>query len=120
MHAAKGLEWPVVMPINTMTQIIAPENAVTDRDTGHSCLLRVTPVGYDRARDAEKAEPIGSTSASGTSLPRGRAGWFFHDLTSPPRRRPDIASICRYLICPRLTLSSPCERDSQKGFPNRT
>ena len=31
MHAAKVLEWPIVAPINTMTGIMAPECAVTDR-----------------------------------------------------------------------------------------
>ena len=34
MHAAKGLEWPVVVPINTMTQVRAAETAVTDRASG--------------------------------------------------------------------------------------
>src|SRR3546814_4126479 len=33
MHAAKGLEWPIVVPINTMTGIKAPDSAVTDRDS---------------------------------------------------------------------------------------
>jgi len=58
MHAAKGLEWPIVVPVNTMTQIMAPESAVTDRATDHFyCpVFEVKPVGYDAARDAEKAE----------------------------------------------------------------
>jgi ATP-dependent exoDNAse (exonuclease V) beta subunit len=58
MHAAKGLEWPIVVPVNTMTQIVAPENAVTDRASGHFyCpVFGVKPTGYDAARDAEKAE----------------------------------------------------------------
>jgi exodeoxyribonuclease-5 len=58
MHAAKGLEWPIVVPINTMTGIIAPESAVTDRDsdTFYCPVFGVKPVGYDAARDAEKAE----------------------------------------------------------------
>lgn len=33
MHAAKGLEWPVVIPINTMTGVMAPDSAVIDRLT---------------------------------------------------------------------------------------
>lgn len=58
MHAAKGLEWPIVVPVNTMTQIMAPENAVTDRATGHFyCpVFGVKPSGYEAARDFEKAE----------------------------------------------------------------
>ena len=58
MHAAKGLEWPIVVPINTMTGIMSPESAVTDRDTDtfYCPVFGVKPTGYDEARDAEKAE----------------------------------------------------------------
>jgi exodeoxyribonuclease-5 len=58
MHAAKGLEWPIVVPINTMTGIMAPESAVTDRDSDsfYCPVFGVKPVGYDEVRDAEKAE----------------------------------------------------------------
>ena len=58
MHAAKGLEWPIVVPVNTMTGVIAPDSAVIDRqtDTFYCAVLGVTPAGYDVARQAEKAE----------------------------------------------------------------
>lgn len=58
MHAAKGLEWPIVVPINTMTGIMATESAVTDRDSDsfYCPVFGVKPVGYDDVRDAEKAE----------------------------------------------------------------
>lgn len=58
MHAAKGLEWPIVVPVNTMTGIMAPESAVTDRDsdTFYCPVFGVKPAGYEDARDAEKAE----------------------------------------------------------------
>lgn len=58
MHAAKGLEWPVVIPINTMTGVMAPDSAVIDRqnDTFYCPVLGVPPSGYDTARQAEKAE----------------------------------------------------------------
>jgi ATP-dependent exoDNAse (exonuclease V) beta subunit len=58
MHAAKGLEWPIVVPVNTMTGIMAPESAVTDRDsdTFYCPVFGVKPAGYDDARAAEKAE----------------------------------------------------------------
>ena len=58
MHAAKGLEWPIVVPVNTMTQVMAPENAITDRATGrfYCPVFGVKPTGYEAARDTEKAE----------------------------------------------------------------
>lgn len=58
MHAAKGLEWPVVIPINTMTGVMAPDSAVIDRQTyTFLCpVLGVAPLGYDIARQAEKDE----------------------------------------------------------------
>lgn len=58
MHAAKGLEWPVVIPINTMTGVMAPDIAVIDRqtDTLYCPVLGVAPSGYDVARQAEKQE----------------------------------------------------------------
>lgn len=58
MHAAKGLEWPIVIPVNTMTGVMAPENAVIDRltETFYCPVLGVTPEGYEAARQAEKEE----------------------------------------------------------------
>ncbi|NMW32738.1 UvrD-helicase domain-containing protein [Altererythrobacter sp. RZ02] len=58
MHAAKGLEWPIVVPVNTMTGIMSAENAVTDRDsdTFYCPVFGVKPAGYDEVRDAETAE----------------------------------------------------------------
>ena len=58
MHAAKGLEWPIVIPINTMTGVMAPESAVIDRqtETFYCPILGVPPGGYEAARQAEKDE----------------------------------------------------------------
>lgn len=58
MHAAKGLEWPIVVPINTMTATKAPDSAVTDRDndTFYCPVFGVKPAGYEAVLDAEKAE----------------------------------------------------------------
>jgi ATP-dependent exoDNAse (exonuclease V) beta subunit len=58
MHAAKGLEWPIVVPVNTMTGLKAPDSEVTDRDTGtfYCPVFGVEPAGYDTVRSAEKAE----------------------------------------------------------------
>jgi len=58
MHAAKGLEWPIVIPVNTMTGVMAPDSAVIDRqtDTFYCPVLGVAPNGYDAARQTEKDE----------------------------------------------------------------
>ncbi len=58
MHAAKGLEWPIVIPINTITGVMAPDSAVIDRetDTFYCPVLGVAPDGYDAVRQAEKDE----------------------------------------------------------------
>ena len=58
MHAAKGLEWPIVIPINTMTKVTAPDSAVVDRqtDTFYCPVLGVDPFGYDEARQSEMDE----------------------------------------------------------------
>lgn len=58
IHAAKGLEWPIVVPINTMTAIKAPDSAVTDRDndTFYCPVFGVKPAGYEEVLNAEKAE----------------------------------------------------------------
>ena len=58
MHAAKGLEWPIVVPINTMTRVVAADSAVTDRASGrfHCRVFGVEPTGYEAARNDEKAE----------------------------------------------------------------
>ena len=58
MHAAKGLEWPIVVPVNTMTQVRTAESAVTDRTSGrfYCPVFGVEPDGYETARDAEQRE----------------------------------------------------------------
>ena len=58
MHAAKGLEWPIVVPINTMTRVMAPDSAVTDRASGrfYCPVFGVAPTGHEAARNEEKAE----------------------------------------------------------------
>ncbi len=87
MHAAKGLEWPIVVPINTMTQIRTPDNAVTDRASGrfYCTVLGVAPTGHKAAYDDEKAELVRradpplvrcnhtSTRASGTAAAECRS-----------------------------------------------
>jgi len=58
MHSAKGLEWPIVVPINTMTRLMKPNSAVTDRASGRFfCpVFGVEPAGHEAAHAAEDAE----------------------------------------------------------------
>ena len=58
MHAAKGLEWPIVVPINTMTRVRTPGSAVTDRASGrfYCPVLGVAPTGHEAARKDEGEE----------------------------------------------------------------
>ena len=58
MHAAKGLEWPIVIPINTMTRIKSVSGPIVERSTGHfyCAVLGVKPTGYAVALAAESAE----------------------------------------------------------------
>ena len=58
MHAAKGLEWPIVAPINTMTLAKAPDGALTDRASArfYCPVFGVAPTGHELAHSEEKAE----------------------------------------------------------------
>ena len=58
MHAAKGLEWRVVVPINTMTQIRTPDPQIIEREAGHLFCpaFGAKPMGYEDARLAERDE----------------------------------------------------------------
>jgi ATP-dependent exoDNAse (exonuclease V) beta subunit len=49
MHAAKGLEWPVVIPINTMGPPYEDSTIVYDRGTGRfsTAIRGVVPAGHD-------------------------------------------------------------------------
>lgn len=58
MHAAKGLEWPIVIPINGYTTVMPPSRDVVDRRTGtlYYPLHGVAPSGHEAAQEAEKQE----------------------------------------------------------------
>ena len=56
MHAAKGLEWPVVVPVNAMTQLRTTDATVVDRDRLYCPVLGVRSAGCEAAQEAEKAE----------------------------------------------------------------
>ena len=58
MHAAKGLEWPIVMPINTMTRTIPAAREVSDRETGNLYfpVLGVAPTGHEAVFSLEREE----------------------------------------------------------------
>ncbi len=58
MHASKGLEWPIVVPINTMTAGNDVRDPIIHSDTKTMYLpvLGVAPTGYEDAKAAEVAE----------------------------------------------------------------
>jgi ATP-dependent exoDNAse (exonuclease V) beta subunit len=58
MHASKGLEWPVVIPINGATTVMPPSQEVVSRiDNTLFCpILGVAPAGHSDALEAEKSE----------------------------------------------------------------
>ena len=56
MHAAKGLEWPVVVPVNAMTQLRTTDATVVYRDRLYCPVLGTRPAGCEAAQEAEKAE----------------------------------------------------------------
>jgi ATP-dependent exoDNAse (exonuclease V) beta subunit len=58
MHAAKGLEWPIVIPVNTMTSHSSKGSAIIDRQTNafYCPVLGVAPAGYEDAQKAETEE----------------------------------------------------------------
>ena len=65
IHSSKGLEWPVVIPINTSTQFPPPPQFVHRRsdDTLHWVLGGVMPPELAAAREEEKREETARTSA---------------------------------------------------------
>lgn len=58
MHASKGLEWPIVVPINTMTSGNEVRDPIIDGETKTIFLpiFGVAPAGYEDAKTAEVAE----------------------------------------------------------------
>lgn len=58
MHASKGLEWPIVVPINTMTSGNDVRDPIIagDAKTIFLPIFGVAPAGYDDAKAAEVAE----------------------------------------------------------------
>jgi len=97
MHAAKGLEWPIVIPVNTMTGVMAPDSAVIDRqtETFYCPVLGVVPEGYETARQAEKDSGPRNASGSGMSRhPRPRISscpGSTHAIESADRSRRSVA-----------------------------
>jgi ATP-dependent exoDNAse (exonuclease V) beta subunit len=57
-HASKGLEWPIVIPINSLTKTLHSGGVMIDRGTGrlYCPIFGVDPHGYDEVRAYEKEE----------------------------------------------------------------
>jgi exodeoxyribonuclease-5 len=58
MHASKGLEWPVVIPVNAGTALVAAYGDFIERGSGklHCKVMGAAPLGYEEALEREKAE----------------------------------------------------------------
>ena len=58
MHSAKGLEWPIVIPINAMTTIKGHQGPIIQRDTDlfYCPVFGMAPDGYEAAVEAEEEE----------------------------------------------------------------
>lgn len=58
MHAAKGLEWPIVIPINSWGTAKGVSGPVIDRSTAtiHAKCFGVATMGYEEAAEQEKDE----------------------------------------------------------------
>ncbi|QDM40641.1 UvrD-helicase domain-containing protein [Altererythrobacter sp. TH136] len=58
MHASKGLEWPIVVPINTMTSGNNVRDPIIDSQSNRMFIpiLGTGPAGYEQAKKAEVAE----------------------------------------------------------------
>lgn len=58
MHAAKGLEWPVVIPVNTMTRVQSAEQVFVANDSGqlHCPVFGAVPACHEEARERENTQ----------------------------------------------------------------
>ena len=91
MHAAKGLEWPIVIPVNTMTSVMAPDSAVIDRQTEPSIARSSAWRRQDTRRPAKRKKRswIANESGSGMSpLPAPANCLSFPASTPRHRNRP--------------------------------
>lgn len=58
MHASKGLEWPIVIPVNSFTRLMPAKPDLVERSTGiyYDKIFGVEPTGLSEAFEHEKAE----------------------------------------------------------------
>ncbi len=58
MHSSKGLEWPVVIPVNTSTGLKEGVSTIISRETGqlYTKVFGIAPDGFAEAAEGEKAE----------------------------------------------------------------
>ncbi len=58
MHAAKRLEWSIVIPVNTLAQVMVPDRAFVNRENNQSSspVFGIPPVRHKDALTAEKPE----------------------------------------------------------------
>lgn len=130
MHSAKGLEWPVVVPINTMTEAFPPNKAVVDRSTNtfYCPIFGIAPQGHEGVLTAERAELdrerirlwyVAATRARELLvLPRfdvsaGRTAWSaLIDLNLPGLPALDLAQLPEPVARTRPNSSNPQTREA--------
>lgn len=122
MHAAKGLEWPIVMPVNTMTGVISADSAVVDRESNifYCPVLGVAPMAMRPHARRKRTNSIASASASGMSPPRAPASsWYCPDSIQHHQDRPgSVCSPCRSPIFP-ASMSPICRPAKGSPAPKR-
>jgi ATP-dependent exoDNAse (exonuclease V) beta subunit len=69
MHSAKGLEWPIVIPINSPTELHDDDSFLYRRsdDTVHFKLFDQAPANISWSRPPKETSCAASACASGTS-----------------------------------------------------
>jgi exodeoxyribonuclease-5 len=130
MHSAKGLEWPVVVPINTMTEAFPPNKAVIDRGTNtfYCPIFGIAPEGHEVVLNAERAELdrerirlwyVAATRARELlvlprfDVPSGRTAWnALIDLNLPGLPALDLAQLPEPVAATRPRSSNTQTRDA--------
>jgi exodeoxyribonuclease-5 len=109
MHSAKGLEWPVVIPVNIITSPMKQSSIITDVSTNTMTMpfMGLVPEGYDEARAKAERE---------SSFERMRI-WYVaatraRDLLVLPRYSQDWKDAWATMLNLRYDLQSPLDLSS--------
>ena len=132
MHAAKGLEWPIVVPIQHDDASDGTRQR-RDRSRQRPLLLPLCSgwrlLATKRLAMKRKPSSAASECDSGTSRRRGRASFWFcpGSMLTPPTRPGSPSSIWHSTVCrrstwsitrPRLTQATPRRRTNRRARPS--